>query len=146
MVERSWRSVSPVPGIMPISGRISTYPRCADFPSQLCHPAHEPFHVAAVYERDADGATASALGTAQIGLDLVEIELGEVWIGGKAIAGLVARMSAGTAGDFEPGLAVEIGEFEIDLPVHQKSSAEGMRVYEILPRHNRRAAASRDRR
>ncbi|WP_206110849.1 hypothetical protein, partial [Rhabdaerophilum calidifontis] len=28
--------VSPVHGIMPISGRISTYPRCPDFPSQLC--------------------------------------------------------------------------------------------------------------
>jgi len=27
--------VSPVPGIMPISGRISTYPRCPDSPSQL---------------------------------------------------------------------------------------------------------------
>jgi hypothetical protein len=27
--------VSPVPGIMPRSGRKSTYPRCPDFPSQL---------------------------------------------------------------------------------------------------------------
>lgn len=84
-------------------------------------------------ERDADGATASALRAAQVALYLVEIEVDELRTGAEAVAGLVARMAAGAAGDLEPGAVVEIRELEIGLPVHQKSSAEGMRVYEILP-------------
>ena len=84
-------------------------------------------------EGDADGAAAGAFGTSEMALDLVKIEVDELRIGTEAVVGLVARMPAGAAGDLEPGAGVEIGEFEIGLPVHQKSSAEGMRVYEILP-------------
>ena len=85
-------------------------------------------------ERETDSAAAGALRTPEVALDLIEIGVRELRIGAEAIARLVARMPAGPAGDLEPALGVEIGEFDICLPVHhQKSSAEGMRVYEILP-------------
>ena len=92
------------------------------------HSAHKPLHFVGMDKRDADGPAAGSLGAPELALDLVEIELGELWIGGEAVSGLVARMAAGAAGDLEPSAVVEIRELEISLPVHQKSSAEGMRV------------------
>ena len=45
----------------------------------------------------------------------------------------VIRLTAAAAGDLDRLMGVQIAQLHFVFPTHQKSSARGMRVYEILP-------------
>ena len=71
---------------------------------------------------------AVSVGTEQALLDLVEVGVLHLGKLHQPILSLIAREAATPTGDFNSGRCIQIGQLQVGFPVHQKSSARGMRV------------------
>ena len=92
------------------------------------HPSDKALGLTIVNERDPHRPVAGPARTLQRTLNFIKIDLLELRSTHQRCRRLSAGLAATTTSNLHRRPALKVGELQVYLPIHQKSSARGMRA------------------